>query len=165
VGTLMSNLGLELALRGAGLEFARAKVGDRYVREMMDEKDWPLGGESSGHIICADIASTGDGIVSSLQVLQAMQAAERSLFELRAGMRKLPQTMINVRVEGKPRLEGNATLDAAVHRVEQHLSGRGRVLLRASGTEPVVRVMIEGEDATEVESLCRDLAGDVARLV
>jgi len=165
VGTLMSNLGLELALREAGLAFVRAKVGDRYVRELMDTKQWPLGGESSGHIICADIAATGDGIVSSLQVLQALQASGRPLSELRTGMRKLPQTMINVRVEGKPVLQGNTALDTAIRRVEQHLGARGRVLLRASGTEPVVRVMIEGEQAAEVEALCRELAGDVARLL
>jgi len=161
VGTQMSNLGLELALREAGLDFVRAKVGDRYVRELMDAHRWPLGGESSGHIICADLATTGDGIVSSLQVLCALAAADQSLASLRSGMRKLPQTMINVLGVCKERLQTDPGVAAAVAAVEQSLGSRGRVLLRPSGTEPVVRVMVEGEDGEQVARLCRELADNV----
>lgn len=162
VGTLMSNLGLELALRELGLELARAKVGDRYVKELMEARGWRLGGESSGHIICADHTTTGDGIVASLQVLVAMSDAGRSLAELRAGLRKCPQTMINVPVNGRFVLSELPAVAAAVESVEQVLGTRGRVLLRPSGTEPLVRVMVEGEDAAEVEALCQALASDVA---
>jgi phosphoglucosamine mutase len=165
VGTQMSNLGLELALREAGLEFVRAKVGDRYVRELMDLHRWNLGGESSGHIICADLATTGDGIVSSLQVLRALVAAEQPLAQLRKQMRKLPQTMLNVRGVCKESLQSHPGVAAAVLSVEQRLGTQGRVLLRPSGTEPVVRVMVEGEDAGLVAELCRSLADDVLRLV
>lgn len=162
VGTLMSNLGLELALRDIGLELARAKVGDRYVKEMMEARGWRLGGESSGHIICADHTTTGDGIVASLQVLVAMADSGRSLAELRAGLRKCPQTMINVPVSGRFVLSELPAVMSAVASVEQALGTRGRVLLRPSGTEPLVRVMVEGEDAAEVETLCQSLASDVA---
>ncbi len=162
VGTLMSNLGLELALRDIGLELARAKVGDRYVKEMMEARGWRLGGESSGHIICADHTTTGDGIVASLQVLVAMADSGRSLAELRAGLRKCPQTMINVPVTGRFVLSELPAVVSAVASVEQVLGTRGRVLLRPSGTEPLVRVMVEGEDAAEVETLCQSLASDVA---
>lgn len=162
IGTLMSNLGLELALRELGLEFARAKVGDRYVKELMEARGWRLGGESSGHIICADHTTTGDGIVASLQVLVAIQESGRSLTELRGGMQKCPQTMINLPVTGRVDIFANAAVGAAVAQVEAQLAGRGRVLLRPSGTEPLLRVMVEGEDACEVERLCQALAGDVA---
>jgi len=162
VGTQMSNLGLELALRDIGLELARAKVGDRYVKEMMEARGWRLGGESSGHIICADHTTTGDGIVASLQVLVAMADSGRSLAELRAGLRKCPQTMINVPVSGRFVLSELPAVMSAVASVEQALGTRGRVLLRPSGTEPLVRVMVEGEDAAEVETLCQSLASDVA---
>ncbi|QIB65016.1 phosphoglucosamine mutase [Kineobactrum salinum] len=161
VGTLMSNLGLELALRDIGLELVRARVGDRYVKEMMEAQGWRLGGESSGHIICADLTTTGDGIVASLQVLVAMQESGRSLAELRAGMRKCPQTMINVPMVGKFELTELPAVNDAVAAVERQLGSRGRVLLRPSGTEPLVRVMVEGEDAAEVRQLCGDLAGQV----
>ena len=162
VGTLMSNLGLELALRDIGLELARAKVGDRYVKEMMEARGWRLGGESSGHIICADHTTTGDGIVASLQVLVAMADSGRSLAELRAGLRKCPQTMINVPVTGRFVLSELPAVVSAVASVEQVLGTRGRVLLRPAGPEPLVRVMVEGEDAAEVETLCQSLASDVA---
>ena len=162
VGTLMSNLGLELALRDIGLEFVRARVGDRYVKELMEVRGWRLGGESSGHIICADHATTGDGIVAALQVLVALRESGRSLAELRSGMRKCPQTMINVPVNGRFQLDELPAVAAAVKAAEQALSSRGRVLLRPSGTEPLVRVMVEGEDAVEVERLCQGLAIDVA---
>jgi phosphoglucosamine mutase len=165
VGTLMSNLGMELAIRELGIGFARARVGDRYVNELMQDKDWDLGGESSGHIICADLTTTGDGIVAALQVLVALRAANTDLSTLKAGMQKYPQHMINVRVPGPVDLEHNAELKAAVEQAEDALGPRGRVLLRASGTEPVVRVMLEGEDSEQVESLCGELAARVSGLL
>lgn len=163
VGTLMSNLGLELALRDAGLAFVRAPVGDRYVRERMETEGWHLGGEASGHIICSDVTTTGDGIVSALQVLLALRAAARPLSVLTAGMRKLPQALINVRAGGQASLSGNAALDRAVAATEKELGEGGRVLLRASGTEPVVRVMVEGQETAQVEAVCRRLADEVSR--
>ncbi len=165
VGTLMSNLGMELALQGLGIDFVRARVGDRYVNELMQERGWRLGGESSGHIICADLSTTGDGIVAALQVLVALRAAETDMAALRSGMSKYPQHMINVQVAGQVDLDSNADLQAAVAETESELGGRGRVLLRASGTEPVVRVMLEGEDAGEVETLCGRLAARVSGLL
>jgi phosphoglucosamine mutase len=165
VGTQMSNLGLELALREAGLQFVRAKVGDRYVKEMMETEGWHLGGESSGHIICSDITTTGDGIVAALQVLIALKASGSDLATLRSGMKKYPQTMINVTVGGKTNLDEYPALGEAVAGVEQQLGMRGRVLLRPSGTEPKVRVMVEGEDAGEVQSLCEGLAAEVERIL
>lgn len=165
VGTLMSNLGLELALRAEGLQFARAQVGDRYVKERMETEGWFLGGESSGHIICSDVTTTGDGIVAALQVLVALRDSGKDLAGFRAGMKKFPQRMINVAVAGKVSLEHYPAVAAAVAQVESRLGQRGRVLLRPSGTEPKIRVMVEGEDAAEVESLCAGLAADVERLV
>ncbi len=162
VGTLMSNLGMERALNAAGIAFERAKVGDRYVMERLQEKGWVLGGESSGHILCLDMASTGDGIVSALQVLAAMAASERPLHELKAGMMKFPQTMINVRTEGRVDLNASPSVADSVRAAEAALDGSGRVLLRPSGTEPVVRVMVEGEDLELVDRVCRELADAVA---
>lgn len=163
VGTQMTNLGMELALRKEGLQLARAKVGDRYVKERMESEGWHLGGESSGHIICSDITTTGDGIVAALQVLRAVRESGESLGTLRAGMNKYPQTMINVRAGGTVVLEDHPALAEAVADVEAVLGDRGRVLLRPSGTEPVVRVMVEGEDCDEVNRLCQQLAGEVER--
>jgi phosphoglucosamine mutase len=163
VGTLMSNLGLELALKAEGLEFARAQVGDRYVKERMEAEGWFLGGESSGHIICSDVTTTGDGIVAALQVLVALKDSGKTLAEFRSGMKKYPQRMINVPVAGKVNLEEYPAVAAAVAKVEGQLRGRGRVLLRPSGTEPKVRVMVEGDDAAEVETLCAGLAVEVER--
>ncbi len=163
VGTLMTNLGMEMALREAGLQLGRARVGDRYVKEMMEAQSWHLGGESSGHIICSDITTTGDGIVAALQVLRAVRDSGESLGKLRSGMSKYPQTMINVRANGKVDLDDYPQVAAAVADVEATLGERGRVLLRPSGTEPVVRVMVEGEDGAEVQRLCEQLAGDVER--
>jgi phosphoglucosamine mutase len=163
VGTLMSNLGLEVALQARGIHFARAKVGDRYVMAELQNRGWIYGGESSGHIICLDATSTGDGIISSLQVLAAMQARELGLRDLRSGMSKYPQTMINVRVTDRDRLERSPAIKAAQTEVEQLLGHRGRVLLRASGTEPLVRVMVEGEDGSLVATLAAQLAESVRR--
>lgn len=160
VGTLMTNLGLEMALRALGLELRRAKVGDRYVLEQLLAENLLLGGEGSGHIICLDRTSTGDGIVSALQVLSAMLRSEKSLHDLKAGMSKYPQTLINVSVTGRVDLE-RAPIQEAVRAAESQLGDYGRVLLRPSGTEPVVRVMVEGADAGAVERHARELAAVV----
>ena len=165
VGTLMTNLGMEVALRDAGIDFVRAQVGDRYVNELMLEKGWSLGGESSGHIICADLATTGDGIVAALQVLVALRSEGDDLAELRSRMQKYPQHMINVRVNGKVDLDAQPAVAEAVAATEAQLGDHGRVLLRPSGTEPVVRVMLEGQDASQVEQLCAELAGQVETLL
>ena len=165
VGTQMSNLGLQLAVEEAGLQFARAQVGDRYVKALMEANGWLLGGESSGHIICSDVTTTGDGIVASLQVLMALKAAEGDLASLRAGITMYPQTMINVTVKGRVDLGAFPEIDAAVKDLEQRLGDQGRVLLRASGTEPKVRVMVEGKEAAEVMSLCQELAAVVERVL
>jgi phosphoglucosamine mutase len=157
VGTLMSNLGLEKALQERGIEFMRAKVGDRYVLELLQKHGGMLGGESSGHLLCLDKTTTGDGLISALQVLAIIKQSGQSLSELVADMPIYPQTLVNVRVSGKPDLE-SAAVQAAVREVEQQLGDRGRVVLRASGTEPLVRVMIEGEDAAEVQALAEQLA-------
>ena len=161
VGTLMSNLGLEKSLRKCGIEFIRANVGDRYVLEMLQEHDGILGGETSGHLICLDKTTTGDGLVSALQVLSEIVASRSSLAELVADMPKYPQTMVNVRVAGKADID-NPLLQASVRDVERQLGDTGRVVLRASGTEPVVRVMVEGEDAGQVARLAGELAAVVS---
>ena len=161
VGTLMTNLGLEVALRALGLELRRARVGDRYVMECLLAENLILGGESSGHIICLDRTTTGDGIISALQVLSAMLRSGKSLHDLKAGMSKCPQTLINVSVAGRVDLQ-RASIQEAVRAVENQLGDNGRVLLRSSGTEPVVRVMVEGMDAGIVERHARELA-DVVR--
>ncbi|MDP0588134.1 MAG: phosphoglucosamine mutase [Candidatus Endonucleobacter bathymodioli] len=152
VGTLMTNLGMEQALKNKGIPFSRAKVGDRYVNELMDEKKWQLGGESSGHIICRDVSTTGDGIVAALQVIKAMKFAGKTLGELKKGVTKYPQTMINVKVMAKYDLASNSSITEAVLLSENQLGHRGRVLLRPSGTEPVIRIMVEGVDAIEVKA-------------
>lgn len=158
VGTLMTNLGMEKALEAAGIPFARANVGDRYVNELLIANNWQLGGESSGHIICRDASTTGDGIVSALKVLKAMQSAGKSLSEMVAGITLYPQTMINVRVQSKLDTDAIPAISEAVKRVEQEMAGKGRVLLRPSGTEPVIRVMVEGEDGAMVQAQAEKLA-------
>ncbi len=165
VGTLMSNLGFEQALAKQGIPLVRAKVGDRYVMEQLKEKGWILGGENSGHIVCKDVQSTGDGIVSALQVLVALKETGHSLFEAKSGMRKLPQEMINVRLKSKVDVLSIPEVKAAVLETEKALATRGRVLLRPSGTEPVVRVMIEGENPAEVKQACKALAEQVESCV
>lgn len=161
-GTLMSNLGLELSLQKLHIPFLRTKVGDRYVVEAMRENGWTLGGESSGHVLCAELNTTGDGIVAALQVLRAVVESGQSLEQLKAGMRLLPQTMINVPLAKKGSLPANAAISAAVEAAEHQLAGRGRVLLRPSGTEPLVRVMVEGENAIEVNELAAAIAAVVS---
>jgi len=162
VGTLMSNLGLENALKERGIGFVRANVGDRYVMAELQARNWLYGGESSGHIICLDVTSTGDGIVSALQVLAAMQNAGKSLQQIRAGMQKYPQTMLNVRIGNRGKLAANTRIAEAVRAAEAELGQRGRVLLRPSGTEPVVRVMVEGVDGGQVQRLAAELSEVVA---
>ena len=158
VGTLMSNLGLEHAFQRQGIPFKRAAVGDRYVMERLLENDWLLGGESSGHIICLDRTTTGDGIVSALQVLAAMRESESTLAELLRDMDKYPQVLVNVRLPEKVDVLARTPVQEALRDAEGELAERGRVLLRASGTEPLIRVMVEGQDAGQVESLAQQLA-------
>ena len=162
VGTKMSNLGMELALAKLEVPFARTAVGDRFVLREMQQRGWQLGGESSGHIICRDITTTGDGIVSALQALTAVALTDKPLMELRSAMQKFPQTMINVRLGQNHNVSASQSVRDAVSGVEAKLQGRGRVLLRPSGTEPVLRVMVEGEDPDLVAQLARELAGVVA---
>jgi phosphoglucosamine mutase len=158
VGTVMSNFGLEVALRERGVTFERAKVGDRYVLALLKQKGGILGGETSGHVLCLDRTTTGDGLVTALQVLAVMRRTGRSLSELAGGMRQFPQALLNVKVAKR----ADPTLDPGVRRavgaVEAKLGERGRVVLRASGTEPVIRVMVEGEDRNEVSVFAEELA-------
>lgn len=165
VGTLMSNFGFELALKELGIPFVRAKVGDRYVIEAMKNQGWTLGGESSGHIVCSDLTTTGDGIISALQVLRAITDQNQSLHNLKQQMQKLPQIMINVATAKPVDLAAHTEIQAAIGEAESTLAGRGRVLLRASGTEPLIRVMVEGQQADVVEQLARSLAGVVGKAV
>jgi len=162
VGTLMSNLGMELALRDLGIPFARAAVGDRYVMELLKEKGWKLGGESSGHIICLERTSTGDGIIAALQILYVMSKTAKSLHELKQGMTRFPQTLLNVPMTGNRDVLDSPQLQMAVKAVEQELGDEGRVLLRPSGTEPLVRVMVEGREGRQVEQLARQIADAVS---
>ncbi|WP_409422705.1 phosphoglucosamine mutase [Pseudaeromonas sp. ZJS20] len=158
VGTLMSNLGLELALADLEIPFVRAKVGDRYVMELLKERGWRLGGENSGHIICLDQTTTGDGIIAALQVLRAVRRQGMGLAQLRELVPLFPQVLVNVRFrEGQDPVAAPA-VQAAVQAAEARLAGRGRVLLRKSGTEPLIRVMVEGEDATLVQGLAETIA-------
>lgn len=161
VGTVMSNLGLENALRSQGIEFLRAAVGDRKVLAMLHEHNGILGGETSGHIICLDKITTGDGLVAALQILEVVKRTGRKLAELAAEMTRYPQTMINVRVASKPNLDELPAIKKAVAGVEAALGSAGRVVLRPSGTEPVIRVMVEGEDAALVKNLAGELAESV----
>ena len=158
VGTLMTNMGLELALEAGGLRLARAKVGDRYVKELMVAEGWSLGGESSGHIICGDLSTTGDGVIAALQVLAAVRASEKSLEALASGFNPLPQVLVNVRITKGFDLTAHPAIAEACRRVESELEGRGRLLLRPSGTEPVIRVMVEGDETVAIDAL----AGQVA---
>ncbi len=161
VGTLMSNIGLELALKQLGIPFARAKVGDRYVLEKMQEKGWRLGAENSGHVILLDKTTTGDGIVAGLQVLTAMMRNHMSLHDLCSGMKLLPQILVNVHFSGETNPLENVTVKAVTAEAEKELHGRGRVLLRKSGTEPLIRVMVEGENEEQVSELANRIASAV----
>lgn len=159
VGTLMSNMGLEIALKNLGIPFVRAKVGDRYVLEMLIEKNWRLGAENSGHVLLLDKTTTGDGIVAGLQVLAAMIRNNMSLAELCQGMTMLPQILINVRYTGNPL--ANAAVKSAIEQAETQLGNEGRVLIRKSGTEPLIRVMVEGSNHSQVQKLAEQIANAV----
>ena len=160
-GTVMSNFGLERALNELDIPFERAQVGDRHVLELLKRRAWRLGGESSGHILCLDLSTTGDGIIAALQALVPMMESGRTVRELKQGMSKLPQTMVNVEVADPGRVASCDKVTRAVHARERRLAGRGRGLIRPSGTEPVIRVMVESEDQAEVASIARDLAATV----
>jgi len=157
-GTLMTNLALEHALQRIGVPFARAKVGDRYVMELLQQQGWHLGGENSGHIICLDRHTTGDGIVSALQVLHALRANRQTLAEAVAGLILYPQVLVNVRVAKGRDYTAHASVISAVAAAETALAGKGRVLLRPSGTEPLLRVMVEGEDGAMVRHCAENIA-------
>ena len=165
VGTLMSNLGLEHAMHRLNIEFKRARVGDRYVMEMLNEHGGVVGGESSGHIICLDRTSTGDGVVSALQVLATMMQQNVALHELKQGMTKYPQHMINVPLVRRLDVDKDDSIQTAVRQAETCLAGKGRVLLRSSGTEPLIRVMVEGEDGALVHQQAKLLAEVVEHAV
>lgn len=152
VGTLMSNLGLEVALKELGIDFIRTKVGDRYVMEALKENGWDYGAESSGHVLCLDKTSTGDGIVAALQIMSVMTRTGKSLQALASGMQKMPQLLKNVRIQDKVDISSNAMLQTAISESEARMAGKGRVLIRASGTEPLIRVMVEGQDMLMIES-------------
>lgn len=161
VGTLMSNMGLELALADMGVPFARSKVGDRYVMEMLKQNGWQLGAENSGHVINLNHTSTGDGIIAALNVLTAICSSDKKLYDLRQGMTKLPQVLVNVRFSGDEDPLKADEVVASVHKVNEKLTGRGRVLLRKSGTEPLIRVMVEGPELEEVTALANEIADSV----
>jgi len=162
VGTLMTNLAFEHAMQHLGIPFARAKVGDRYVMELLQQHGWQLGGENSGHIICLDKHSTGDGIISALQVLHALRMQQQTLSRAAGDMRMYPQILINVKVTGKAAdLLERTEVTAEVAKAERDLNGKGRVLLRPSGTEPLLRVMVEGEDGPQVKLWVERIAGVV----
>lgn len=165
VGTLMTNLGTEHALKRCDIPFERAKVGDRYVMERLLDKGWTLGGETSGHILCLDKHTTGDGIVSALQVIRALRETSVTLDAFTADLETYPQVMINVPVSKGFRLDASDTVKQSVVRVEAELNGSGRVVLRASGTEPLIRVMVEGQDAQQVRNLAETIAEAVKRAV
>lgn len=158
VGTLMTNLAVELALNKRGIEMVRAKVGDRYVLEELHRRGWILGGEGSGHLLVLDRHTTGDGLISALQVLQSCVACERGMAELLRDVQLFPQTLINVRLKSDQDWQSNAALSEMTAKVEQELKGCGRVLIRASGTEPLLRIMVEADD----ESLARHGAERIA---
>ena len=165
VGTLMTNLGMEHGLKRLGINLLRANVGDRYVLEMMNEHQGILGGENSGHIICLDRTTTGDGIIAALQIMAEMYNSGKNLHELKSGMQKYPQVLINVKTTKKVNPDTNEAIQKAVRAVEEKLGNKGRVLLRASGTEPLVRVMVEGEQADLVNNYAQQLADDVRKAI
>jgi phosphoglucosamine mutase len=157
----MSNMGLELALKQLGIPFARAKVGDRYVLEKLQEMGWRIGAENSGHVILLDKTTTGDGIVAGLQVLTAIVRNNMSLHDLCSGMKLFPQVLVNVRFTGDHNPLESAAVRKIAEDVEIELAGNGRVLLRKSGTEPLIRVMVEGENAEQVNELAHRIADAV----
>lgn len=167
VGTLMTNFGLEQAFERLEIPFLRAKVGDRYVMEALKQNNWRLGGENSGHLVCKHVQTTGDGIVSALQVLAAMKRNDKTLTDMLEGLNKLPQVLINVRLGDKSaaEIQASASVQAAIVRVEKELEGQGRLLLRPSGTEPLIRVMTEGTNEAEIQQLAQSLADIISQEV
>ena len=163
VGTLMTNLAIENGLKHLSIPFLRAKVGDRYVMEKLCEKDWYLGGESSGHIICRDKHTTGDGIISALQVLYALRDNNQTLSELLKEIRLYPQRLINVKVNRSFKFSEDSLIQNVIREAELDLNTKGRVLLRASGTEPVIRVMVEGESDQKVNFWANRIADVVQK--
>jgi phosphoglucosamine mutase len=164
-GTQMTNLAFEQALAGMNIPFARARVGDRYVLEMLRERKWLLGGENSGHVICLDKHTTGDGVISALQVLTALRESGKALAELTAELDMFPQVLLNVEVPKGFDWKKHQAIADAQSRAERSLNGRGRVLLRPSGTEPVLRVMVEGEPREAIESAAKSIADSVRKAV
>ena len=162
VGTLMTNLAVELALKARGVQFVRAKVGDRYVLEELEKHKWILGGEGSGHLLALDKHTTGDGLISALQVLQALQRSGKTMSQLLAAVTLFPQTLINVRLRPGQDWKANAALEQATRAVEAELGDTGRVLIRASGTEPLVRVMVEARDAVQAQACAQRIADTLA---
>lgn len=165
VGTLMTNMGLELALKEAGIAFTRAKVGDRYVMQELAAHDWILGGEPSGHILCLDKSRTGDAIIASLQVLAVMQAQNKALSDLMEGFEILPQKLVNVRLSTMQDPFEHEELVAAFDKARATLEGRGRLLIRQSGTEPMIRVMVESDDEIECDVMANDLAEQIKKVL
>ena len=162
VGTLMTNMAVEVALKARGVQFVRAKVGDRYVLEELEKHRWLLGGEGSGHLLALDKHTTGDGLISALQVLQALQRSGKSMAELLAQVTLFPQTLINVRLKPGQDWKSNAALAEATRQVEAALGDNGRVLIRASGTEPLLRVMVEARDALVAQASAQRIADTLA---
>jgi phosphoglucosamine mutase len=158
VGTLMTNMAVELALKARGVELVRAKVGDRYVLELMESKKWILGGEGSGHLLALDQHTTGDGLISALQVLQACVRSSKSMAQLLSAVSLFPQTLINVRIKPGMDWQSNASLQKVIKDVEKELGDSGRVLIRASGTEPLVRVMVEAKDLDQAKTCAQRIA-------
>lgn len=165
IGTSMSNLGLELALKKLKVEFARTKVGDRYVLQALREHGWYLGGESSGHIVNLNLTTTGDGIISALQVLTKIHQSGKSLSELKSSMTKFPQILLNIRFDKSSSIYDDPKIKEEVEKIEKHLGNKGRVLLRTSGTEPVIRIMVEGEDYDLIKTLAEELAAQVKKII
>lgn len=164
VGTLMTNFALEKAMMELGIPFARANVGDRYVLDVLREKNWKIGGESSGHIVCLDKTTTGDGIVAALQVLTIMVKQNKTLQDLCEGMKLFPQTLVNLKAQNAHDLVTNAQVTNVVSKFNTALQGQGRVLLRASGTEPLLRIMIEGQDIQRVQRQANELASEISHI-
>ena len=164
VGTLMSNFGLQKAIEAMGVDFVRSRVGDRYVLETLKEKDWKIGGEPSGHLVCLDKTTTGDGIIAALQVLAIMIKKGKSLSELTKGIELLPQTMLNLKTEHAVLLAKDERVISAVGALDAVLKDEGRVVLRASGTEPVLRVMVEGTDTNQVRAYAEALTAEITKI-
>jgi len=158
VGTLMTNMAVEVALKARGVQFVRAKVGDRYVLEELEKNGWILGGEGSGHLLALDKHTTGDGLISALQILQALVRSGKTMAQLLTGVELFPQTLVNVRLTPGQDWKSNTAMQAATQAVESELGDSGRVLIRASGTEPLVRVMVEARDATQAQSSAQRIA-------